>query len=202
MTVARAAAVGVSVVTLNLDATTIDEDAGTAVNVTATLSAARTTEFTVTVTAAVPPAADAAYTLSANTTLTFAANATESTGTVTITPVNNTDNERDKVITVSGAVAAGVTGVTAPADVTLTIEDDDHPVINHTLTLHRNNAAKTLLDPTMIPENVGQVCIRLTATTEADLPPERDRRSTVSSRPDTARFPGDFSGVARNSSCP
>ena len=55
------------------------------------------------------PATDAAYTLSANTTLTFTANATESTGTVTITPVNNTDNERDKVITVPGAVAAGVT---------------------------------------------------------------------------------------------
>ena len=171
------AAPGVSVVTLNLDATTIAEDSGTAVNVTATLSAAKTTEFTVTVTAAVSPATDAAYTLSANTTLTFTANATESTGTVTITPVNNTDNERDKVITVSGAVAAGVTGVTGPADVTLTIEDDDHPVVTHTLTLHRNNAAKTLLDPTMIPENVGQVCIRVTATTEADLPPEKD--STV-----------------------
>ena len=188
VTVARAA-VGVSVVTLNLDATTIDEDSGTAVNVTATLSAAKTTQFTVTVSAAVSPATDAAYTLSANTTLTFTANATESTGTVTITPVNNTDNERDKVITVSGAVAAGVTGVTSPADVTLTIEDDDHPVVTHTLTLHRNNAAKTLLDPTMIPENVGQVCIRVTATTEADLPPEKDNLSTVSARQDTARSP-------------
>ena len=153
VTVTRAAA-GASVVTLNLDATTIAEDSGTAVNVTATLSAAKTTQFTVTVSAA-SPATDAAYTLSANTTLTFTANATESTGTVTITPVNNTDNERDKVITVSGAVAAGVTGVTSPADVTLTIEDDDHPVVTHTLTLHRNNAAKTLLDPTVIPENVG-----------------------------------------------
>ena len=234
MTVARAAAVGVSVVTLNLDATTIvykaqvtaqdgntvetytvtvtkaaagasvvtlnldptiDEDSGTAVNVTATLSAAKTTQFTVTVSAA-SPATDAAYTLSANTTLTFTANATESTGTVTITPVNNTDNERDKVITVSGAVAAGVTGVTAPADVTLTIEDDDHPVVTHTLTLHRNNAAKTLLDPTMIPEDVGQVCIRVTATTEADLPPETDDRPTGSSRSDTAVSPGDFSAVS------
>ena len=196
VTVARAAAVGVSVVTLNLDATTIDEDSGTAVNVTATLSAAKTTEFTVTVTAAVSPATDAAYTLSANTTLTFAASATESTGTVTITPVNNNDNERDKVITVSGAVAAGVTGVTAPADVTLTIEDDDHPVVNHTITLHRNNAAKTLLDPTMIPENVGQVCVRVTATTESDLPPETDDRPTGSSRSDTAVSPGDFSAVS------
>ena len=201
VTVARAAAVGVSVVTLNLDATTIAEDSGTAVNVTATLSAAKTTQFTVTVSAA-SPATDAAYTLSANTTLTFTANATESTGTVTITPVNNTDNERDKVITVSGAVAAGVTGVTAPADVTLTIEDDDHPVVTHTLTLHRNNAAKTLLDPTMIPENVGQVCIRVTATTEADLPPERDDMPTVSTAAGTAVTPGDLSPVSHQFSLP
>ena len=198
VTVTRAAA-GVSVVTLKLDPTTIDEDAGTAVNVTATLSAAKTTQFTVTVSAAaVFPATDAAYTLSANTTLTFAVNATESTGTVTITPVNNPDNERDKVITVSGAVAAGVTGVTGPADVTLTIEDDDHPVITHTLTLHENDAAKTLLDPAMIPEDAGQVCVRLTATTESDLRPEMDSGHTVASGRGTARSPGDYSGVSRS----
>ena len=198
VTVTRAAA-GVSVVTLKLDPTTIDEDAGTAVNVTATLSAARTTQFTVTVSAAaVFPATDAAYTLSANTTLTFAVNATESTGTVTITPEGNSDNEPDKVITVSGAVAAGVTGVTGPADVTLTIEDDDHPVITHTLTLHRNDAAKTLLDPAMIPEDVGQVCIRVTATTEADLPPEKDSTTSVTSRQDTARGRDDYTQVSQN----
>ena len=188
-----------SMVTLNLDPTTIDEDSGTAVTVTATVSPARTTQFTVTVTAeAVFPATDAAYTLSANTTLTFTANTTESTGTVTITPVNNTDNERDKVVTVSGTVAAGVTGVTGPADVTLTIEDDDHPVVTHVVTLHRNNAARTLLDPAMIPENVGQVCVRVTATTEADLPPEQDGNLYVFTRSLTAaaNFPPiDYTGV-------
>ena len=188
-----------SMVTLNLDPTTIDEDSGTAVTVTATVSPARTTQFTVTVTAeAVFPATDAAYTLSANTTLTFTANATESTGTVTITPVNNTDNERDKVITVSGTVAAGVTGVTGPADVTLTIEDDDHPVVTHTLTLHENDAAKTLLDPNNVPEDVGQVCIRVTATTEADLPPEQDGNLYVLTKGLTAAAnypPIDYTGV-------
>ena len=193
------AAAAVSVVTLNLDATTIDEDSGTAVTVTATLSAAQATRFTVTVTAAaVFPATDAAYTLSANTTLTFAANATDSTGTVTITPEDNTLNERDKVITVSGTVVAGVTGVTGPDDVTLTIEDDDHPVVTHVVTLHRNNAARTLLDPAMIPENVGQVCVRVTATTEADLPPEQDGNLYVFTRSLTtsANFPPiDYRGV-------
>ena len=197
VTVTRA--VADSVVALNLDPTTIAEDASGKVTVTATLSAAKTTQFTVTVTAeAVFPATDAAYTLSANTTLTFPASATESTGTVTITPVNNTDNERDKVITVSGAVAAGVTGVTGPADVTLTIEDDDHPVVTHTLTLHENDAAKTLLDPNNVPEDVGQVCIRVTATTEADLPPEQDGTLYVLTKGLTAAAnypPIDYTGV-------
>ena len=184
------------VLALDLDPDTIDEDAGTAVNVTATALAAQATEFTVTVAAAaVYPATDAAYKLSANTTLTFAALATESTGTVTITPVGNTVNELDKVITVSGTVA-GITGVTGPDDVTLTITDDDHPVINHILTLHRDDAAKTLLDPTMIPENVGQVCMKVTATTEAGLPPERNDTVAVSSRSDTAKAPGDYPAVS------
>ena len=105
---------------------------------------------------------------------------------MTITPVNNNDNERDKVITVSGTVAAGVTGVTGPADVTLTIEDDDHPVVTHVVTLHRNNAARTALDPNNVPEDVGQVCIRVTATTEADLPPEQDGNLFVITNADTA----------------
>ena len=196
-TVGVTRAAGVPVVTLALDPATIDEDAGTAVTVTATVSAAQATEFTVTVAAAaVSPATDAAYTLSANTTLTFTANATGSAGTVTITPEGNSVNELDKVITVSGAVA-GVTGVTGPDDVELTITDNDHPVITHTLSLHRDDAAKTPLDPTMIPEDVGQVCIRVTATTEADLPPERDSTSTVTTGRGTARSPGDYSAGVR-----
>ena len=109
--------------------------------------------------AAVLPATDSAFRLSANTTLSFAPNATDSTGTVTITPAGNSDNELDKVITVSGTVA-GVTGVDGPADVTLTITDNDHPVITHVLRLHRNNPARTVLDPANVPEAVGQVCVR------------------------------------------
>ena len=88
--------------------------------------------------------------------------------------------------------------MTGPADVTLTITDNDHPVVNHTLTLHRNDATKTLLDPAMIPEDVGQVCIRLTATTEAALPPERNSGHTVFTSLDTAVSPEDFSAVSQN----
>ena len=105
------------VVTLALSSDSVAENSNTAVGVTAAISAA-----------AVLPATGSAYTLSTNTTLNFAANATRSTGTVTITPADNSANDGDKVITVSGTVA-GVTGVTGPEDVTLTITDDEMPVM-------------------------------------------------------------------------
>ena len=64
------------------------------------------------------------YSLSPNRTLTFAAGAGFSTGTVTITAEHDADTENETV-TVSATVASG--GITAPADVTLIIRDDDAP---------------------------------------------------------------------------
>ena len=91
---------------------------------TATVSPASAAAFTVTVAAAaVSPAVAADFRLSANQVLSFAENATTSTGTVTITGVDNDVDAADKTVTVSGAVSA--TGVTAPANRTLTLEDDD-----------------------------------------------------------------------------
>ena len=69
---------------------------------------------------------DADFTLSTTTVLSFAANATESTGTVTITTVDNDVDAPDKTIQVKGAVPGGIP-VRTPADVTLTITDDDDP---------------------------------------------------------------------------
>ena len=101
----------------------VAEDAG-AVTVTATVSPASASAFTVTVTATpVAPATDADFTLSTNRVLRFAANATASTGTVTIAPVDDGDAEPTQVVTVSGS--ASVAGVTGPDDMTLTILDDD-----------------------------------------------------------------------------
>ncbi len=191
--VSQAAVAAAVEVTLSLSADSVAEDSNTAVGVTARISAAQTTAFTVEVSAA--PATDSAFTLSANTTLSFAANATASTGTVTITPVGNTMNELDKEISVSGTVA-GVTGVEGPDDVNLTITDDDHPVVTHVLTLHQNDQARTVLDPANVPEDVGQVCVRVTATTEADLPPEQDDSPSVSTRQDSAEGPADFGHVS------
>ena len=64
------------------------------------------------------------FTLSDDTTLSIAAGATSSTGTVTIAAVNNGVDAPDKQVTVS-ASATNTQGVTAPADLTLTITDDE-----------------------------------------------------------------------------
>ena len=80
--------------------------------------------FTVTVSASpVAPATDDDFELSTNRALSFAGNATASSGTVTIAPVDDGDPESNQVVTVSGS--ASIEGVTGPDDVTLTILDND-----------------------------------------------------------------------------
>ena len=69
------------------------------------------------------PAATGDFTVSANKTLTIAAGATESTGTVTITAVDNDVDAANKTVTVS-ATADRRRGV-RPSAATLTITDDD-----------------------------------------------------------------------------
>ena len=114
-------------VTLILSRTTIDESGThTSATVTAELDAASGAATTVTVSAA--PGTNAAagdFELSSNKTLTIAAGATESTGTVTITAVDNAVDGPDKTVTVSGTVSNSIGGYSNPADVTLTIADDD-----------------------------------------------------------------------------
>ena len=100
-------------------------EAGGVSTLTATVSPASAEAFTVTVTAtADAPATEADFTLS-GASLSFAANATGSTGEVTIAPVDNDVDAADKMVTVSGTVSRD--NVTAPASVTITINDDDEP---------------------------------------------------------------------------
>ena len=73
---------------------------------------------------AVSPAAAGDFTLSTNKVLTIAAGQTASTGDVTITAVNNNVDAANKTVTVSGD-ASNILGATDPADLTLTITDDD-----------------------------------------------------------------------------
>ena len=52
---------------------------------------------------------------------------TASTGTVTITGVNNDVVAADKTVQGEGNAASNTVGISGPADVTLTLEDDDEP---------------------------------------------------------------------------
>ena len=110
--------------TLNLSKSSISENGGVS-TVTAELSAVSSADITVTVSAApVSPAVSGDYTLSANKTLTIAAGETSSTGTVTITGVDNNVAAPFKMVTVSGA-ASGGEGEADPASQKLTITNDD-----------------------------------------------------------------------------
>ena len=112
-------------VTLELSADSISED-GESTTVTAKLNRASSERTTVTITGTpVDPAAEADFTLSANKTLTITAGQTSSTGTVRITANNNDVDTPDKTVRVSGSAGNSQGVVTDPADVTLTITDDD-----------------------------------------------------------------------------
>ena len=111
-------------VTLSLSDTLISEAGGIA---TVTASLGHTSSEATEVTVSVTPDSSALvsdFTLSVNTALRIAAGATSSTGTVTITGVNNDVDAANKTVTVKG-LAENDVGVTGPSDVTLTLEDDD-----------------------------------------------------------------------------
>ena len=117
-------------VTLVLTPDSISENGGSS-TVTATVEQGSEDPFTVTVSAEpVSPAGIGDFMLSTNKVLTFAADATDSTGTVTITAKDNNVDAPDKTVTVKGELSSGARP-TAPADVTLTITDDDpEPVLS------------------------------------------------------------------------
>ena len=110
--------------TLALTPARIAENGGVS-TVRATVSPASTEAFTVTVSAeAVDPAVARDF-IQTGATLSFAADATESTGEVTITAVDNDEDTPDKTLNISGTVSVG--SVTAPGDAKLMIDDDDSP---------------------------------------------------------------------------
>ena len=123
-------------VALKLDLDTIAENGGVS-TVTATMvpsTSPAPAELTVTVTTeAVSPAVAADFELS-GTTLTIASGARTSTGTVTITAVNNDVIAADKkMVTVSGTVSDSPDVSAIASHATLTILDDDDPALIQTL---------------------------------------------------------------------
>ncbi len=147
-------------VTLVLDPASILEDGGVAM-VTARLDRASNTATVI----ALSVAAD--VTLSGDS-LAIPAGATVSAGAVTVTAIDDDVDAADKQVTVSGSATGGVTG---PADVTLTIRDDDaQPVVT------------LLLEPASIPEDGGVAAV----TARLDRPSGADTAVTVSVAPAAA----------------
>ncbi len=166
----------VPTVTLMLSPTSIGENAGTS-TVTATLSHPSSERTTVTVTPLPDvPAVTSDYTMSPNPTLTIAAGATESTGLVMITAVDNPVDAPDKTVQVQGA-AANTQGVTSPANVELTITDDEEaPTVTLTLA------------PASIMENAGIAIV----TGALDRPSSAVTTILISALPDASAAATDF----------
>ena len=140
-------------IALSVSPDTIPEDAGaTEVTVTASLSAARVTDTVVTIKldgSAENPADYAATSLAS---VTIPRGQTSGSGTLTITPVEDTVLEIDETITVSGS--SGARPVT-PADITLTDIFTDDPAYPDSYTLTAS--------PTTIGEGDGATQITFTA---------------------------------------
>ena len=147
------------VVTLVLGPDSIAEDGAS--TVTATVAPAADAAFAIEVSAAADSGNDAdVFELSTNVTLQFAANETASTGTVTISAVDNAVDEDDKTVTVSGTVLAGAE-VFAPAVQTLTITDDD---VLATVTALESTQCDTDSDPSACVEEGNDALFPVTLT--------------------------------------
>ena len=110
--------------TLVLTPESISENGGVA-TVSAKLDRPWFEAVTITVSAsAMAPAVTTDFTRSGMT-LTFAANTTTSTGTVTLTAVDNAIYAPPKSVTVSGTASDSMSATNAPPDVTLTLTNDD-----------------------------------------------------------------------------
>ncbi len=144
--------------TLVLSSSSIAENGGVA-TVTATLDRQSTVSVTVTVAAtAVSPAVAGDFTQT-GTALTFAANATTSTGLVTVTAVNNATDAPNKSVTVSGTASDSLGLTNRPPNVTLAITDDDAAP-----------TATLALNPASVSENGGLSTVSATLSHPSSQP--------------------------------
>ena len=139
-------------VTIVLTPDEISEGGGESV-VTATVDPASPTAFAVNVTVNGSSDDGDAYEISSNKTLFFAADAEESTGSVSITAVNNNDHNDDVEVKVGGDVVPGSLEGYSVEEAELTIEDDDVAPPQVTLSLR----------PSRIDEG-GEVELRVSLT--------------------------------------
>ena len=129
------------------------------VTVTATVSPASPVAFTVAISATpVAPATPDDFTLSTNRELRFAADAIESTGTVTITPVDDDIPEPHDVVRVSGAVSNAA--IPDPDDVMVEIINNDPEDYDVEVSA-----------PPAVDEGAGAAVVTLTLTTQKNTAP-------------------------------
>ena len=169
------AAADAATMTLALTEPRIAENGG-ATAVTAALGAAAEADVTLMVSAsAVAPAVPGDFRMSGNRRLTITTGQTESTGTVTVTAVDNDRYAGDRTVQVAASVLAG--GAAPPAVQTLTIEEDDPPP-----------PIELVLTPPAIDENGGRsvVTARVTAAMGAPV------TVTVTATPLDPAVAGDF----------
>ncbi len=135
-------------VTLALGSTSISENGGST-GVTASIGATDAlAEANIVIT--VGAASSSNYNLTTNKTLTIAAGQRSSTGTVTITAVDNSAFGASLAVTVTGDVTAP-TGVSDPSSLTLTITNDDFPTL-------------TISSPSVSEGDSGQTSMTFTVT--------------------------------------
>ena len=156
--------------TLSLSPASIDESGGIT-TITATLDYPSSVETMITVSASPQaPATAADFDLSTNTTLAIAAGQTTSTGVVTITANDNHVKAPDKTITVQGT-AANQQGVTDPADLTLTITDDDVASLTAPSAIVVIEGDSTSLSVALVTQPSGNVMVTVTGHIGTDLTP-------------------------------
>ena len=132
---------------------------GSTVTVTATVSSASPVAFTVTISAVpVAPATADDFRLSTNRVLRFAADATESTGTVRIRTIHDPEPEPTDVVRVSGAVSNAA--IEDPDDVTLSIINDDIEDFDFEISA-----------PAAVDEGAGAAVVTVTLTSRENTAP-------------------------------
>ena len=176
---------GTPTVTLVLTPATINESGnGNSSTVTAMLSGKSNTAVTLTVAAAAGADTVAGdFTVSGNKTLTIAAGATTSTGSVKITAVNNNVDAPNKSVTVSATASGG--GVANPDNQTLTINDDDAAPTGIALSV----------SPATLGEGDGLTTITVTATVNGSTRYVDAKTVTVGVGSGTAISGTDFGAV-------
>ena len=165
---------------LHLTPSLIRESGGitTVSTVTATLNHPSSAPPTITVSvAALSPAVAADFELSANTNLVIAGGDTSSTGTVTITALDNDTDEPDKTVSMTGTVSNDQGIARDPSGIELTIEDDEVAP-----------AARLHLSPASIDEDSGAT----TVTARLSHPSSEATTLAVSATPGANAVSRDF----------